>query len=75
LIKVIYKELYDAKVFVLETLIPIPSIDKIKIIISKLSLLNTNPKPAIVTQPVSIINLIPIIKSKKLPNPLIFDRN
>ena len=28
-----------------------------------------------VTQPVSTINLIPIAKSKKLPNPLMFDRN
>jgi hypothetical protein len=28
-----------------------------------------------VTQPVFIINLIPIIKSKKLPDPLIFNKN
>ena len=49
--------------------------DEIEITASKPGLLNTNPKPAIVTQSVSIINPIPIIKSEKLPNPLIFDGN
>jgi hypothetical protein len=60
---------------VLETLVPTPSIDEIEIIMSKSSLLNTNPKPAIVTQLMSIINQVPIMKSKKLPDPLIFDKN
>ena len=59
----------------LKTLVPIPPIDEIKIIIFKPNLLNINPKPAIVTQFIFIINLIPIIKFKKLPNPLIFNRN
>jgi hypothetical protein len=59
----------------LETLVLTPSINKIEITISKPSLLNINPKLAIVTQPMSIINQIPIIKSEKLPNPLIFNRN
>jgi hypothetical protein len=49
--------------------------DKIEIIISKPGLLNINPKLVIVAQPTSIINLIPIIKFKNLPNPLIFNRN
>ena len=49
--------------------------DEIEIIISKPGLLNINPKPAIVTQSISIINLISIIKFKKLPNPLMFNRN
>ena len=49
--------------------------DKIEITISKPSPLNTNPKPATVTQSVSITNLIPITKSEKLPNPLIFNGN
>jgi hypothetical protein len=49
LIKVIYKELYNTKVLILKTLIPIPFINKIKITIFKLSLLNINPKLVIVT--------------------------
>ena len=48
MIKAIYKELHDAKVFVLKTLVLTPSIDKIKITISKPNLLNINPKLAIV---------------------------
>jgi hypothetical protein len=60
---------------VLETLIPIPSINKIEITMFKPSLLNINPKPAIVTQFIFIINQVPITKSKKLPNPLIFNGN
>ena len=59
----------------LETLIPTPSIDKIEITIFKPSPSNTNPKPVMVTQPVFTTNLIPIMKSEKLPNPLIFDGN
>ena len=59
----------------LETPILIPSMDEIEITVFKLSLLNTNLKPIIVTQSVSIINLTPIIKSEKLPDPLIFNRN
>ena len=75
MIKVIYKELYNTKVLVLETPIPTPSMDKIKITISKPGLLNINPKPITVTQLIFTTNLTPIVKSKKLPNPLIFDRN
>jgi hypothetical protein len=52
---------------VLKTLIPTPSIDEIKITISKPGLLNTNPKLVMVT--------LPIIKSEKLSDPLIFNRN
>ena len=52
-----------------------PPINKIKVTISKPGPLNANLKPVMVTQPISIINLIPITKSKKLPNPLMFDRN
>ena len=59
----------------LETLIPTPSIDEIEITIFKPGLLNTNPKPVIITYFISITNLILIIKSKKLPDPLIFDKN
>jgi hypothetical protein len=45
----LYKELYNAKVFILETLVLIPSINKIEITVFKPSLLNINPKPVIVT--------------------------
>ena len=75
MIEAIYKELYNAKLLILETPVPTPSIDEIEITILKYDPLNTNPKPAIVAQPVSIISLIPITKSKKLPNPLIFNKN
>ena len=75
MIKVIYKELHNAKLFALETPVPIPSADEIKITILKYNPLNTNPKLAIVAQPVSIISSIPIIKSEKLPNHLMFDKN
>ena len=53
----------------LETLVPTPSINKIEITILKPDLSNANPELVIVAQPISII------KSKKLPNPLIFDGN
>ena len=69
------RELFNTKVLILKTPVPIPFIDKIKITISKPSLLNTNPKLAIIAQPMSIINSIPIIKFKKLPDPLIFNKN
>ena len=59
----------------LETPIPTPSMDEIEITVSKPGPLNTNPELVIVTQPVSIINLVPIMKSEKLPNPLIFNKN
>ena len=59
----------------LETLIPTPSINEIEITASKPSLSNINPKPVIVTQSVFITNLIPIIKSEKLPDFLIFNGN
>ena len=58
----------------LKTLIIIP-INKIKITVSKPDPLNANTKLVMVTQPISIISLIPAIKSKKLPNPLMFNRN
>ena len=48
MIKVIYKELYNAKVLILETLVLTPPINKIKITISKPDLLNTNPKLVII---------------------------
>jgi hypothetical protein len=54
---------------VLKTLVPTPSIDEIEITILEPDLLNMNTKAAIVAQPVSIV------KFKKLPNPLIFNRN
>ena len=69
MIKAICKELYNAKLLILETLVPTPSIDKIKITILEPDLLNANPKLAIVAQFVSIV------KFKKLPNPLMFDGN
>ena len=75
MIKVIYKKLHNAKLLILETLVPTPSINKIEITILEPDPLNANSKPAIVAQPISIINLIPIIKSKKLPNPPIFNKN
>ena len=53
----------------LETPVPTPFVDKIEITISKPDPLNVNPKPAVVAQ------FMHIAKSKKLPNPLIFDRN
>ena len=43
-----YKELYNAKVLVLETLVLIPFINKIKITMFKPNPLNKNPKLAIV---------------------------
>ena len=49
--------------------------DEIEITVSKPGLSNTNPKPVTVTQPVSMTNLTLIMKSKKLPNPLMFDKN
>ena len=49
--------------------------DKIEITISKPGLLNTNPKPVMVMQSVSMTNPTPIIKSEKLPDPLIFNKN
>ena len=52
----IYKELYNAEVLILKSLVLMPLIDEIKITISKPSPLNINPKLVIVTQPVSIIN-------------------
>ena len=75
MIEAIRKELYNAKLLILKTLVPTPSVDKIKITILEPDPLNAKPKLAIVTQPVSITNLIFIIKSEKLPNPLIFNGN
>ena len=73
---ILYKELYDTKVLVLKILVLIPFTDnKIKITIFKLNLLNINPKLVIIFLFIFIINLIPIIKFKKLPNPLIFNKN
>ena len=69
MIEAIYKELYNAKLLVLKTLVPIPSTDEIKITILEPDLSNANPKLAIVAQPVSIT------KFKKLSNPLIFNGN
>ena len=46
-----------------------------KITISKPSLLNINPKLVIVAQPMFVINPMPITKSKKPFNPLIFNKN
>ena len=59
----------------LKTLVPTPFTDEIKITIFKLNLLNANLKLAIVAEFVFVINLILIIKSEKLFNPLIFNRN
>jgi len=70
----LHEELRNIKALLLETLIIIP-INKIKITVSKPNLLNTNTKLVIVTQPVSIMSLIPTIKSKMLPNPLMFNKN
>ena len=75
MIKAIHEELYNANILALKTLIPIPLINETKITIFKPNPSNTNPKLIIVAQPISIVNLIPIIKSKKLPNPLIFNKN
>ena len=47
-IEAIYKELYNAKLLVLKTPVPIPSVDKIKITILEPNPSNANPKPAIV---------------------------
>ena len=49
LIEAIRKELYNAKVLALETLVPTPSIDKIEITVSMPNLLNINPELVIVT--------------------------
>jgi hypothetical protein len=54
---------------VLKTLVPTPSINEIEIIILEPDLLNINTKLVIIAQ------LISIMKSKKLPNPLIFNGN
>ena len=59
----------------LKTLVLTPSTDEIEITVSEPSPLNTNPKLATVTQPISTINHVPIIKFKKLPDPLIFNKN
>jgi len=65
LINVIREELRNIKLFILETLILTPPINKIKITVSKPGPLNANPKLIIVTQPVA--------KSEKLLNPLMFN--
>jgi len=70
----LYKELRNVKALLLKTLTTIP-INKIKITVFKPNPLNANTKLVIVTQPISIMSLIPTTKSKKLPNPLIFNRN
>ena len=44
-----HKELYNAKVLILKTPVPTPSIDEIKITIFKSGPLNTNSKLVIVT--------------------------
>ena len=72
---IIYKELYNAKLLILETPVPIPSVNEIEITILEPDPSNAKPEPVMVAQPVSIISLIPIIKSKKLPNPPIFNGN
>jgi len=59
---------------ILKTLIVTPA-NKIKITIFKPGPLNMNFKLVIIALFISIINLIPIIKSKKLFNPLIFNKN
>jgi len=68
------EELRNIKALLLKTLTTIP-INKIKITVFKPDLLNANTKLVMVTQPISVISLIPAIKSKKLPNPLMFNRN
>ena len=72
--EVLCEGLCNIKAFLLETLITIPT-NKIEITVSKPDPLNANTKLVIVTQPISITSLIPAIKSKKLPNPLMFNRN
>jgi len=67
------EELRNVKTLILET--TIPPANEIKVTVSKPGPLNANFKLVMVTQPVSVTNLILITKSKKLPNPLIFDRN
>ena len=47
-IKAIYKELYNAKVLALKTLVPIPSANKIEITILKYNPSNANSKLVIV---------------------------
>ena len=73
LIEALRKELCNVQAFILET--PTPPINEINITISKPGPLNANSKPVIVTQPISITNLIPTTKSKKLPNPPMFNGN
>ena len=48
MIKVIYKELYNAKLLALKTPVPTPFVDKIEITILEPDPLNTNLKLAIV---------------------------
>ena len=43
-----HKELYNAKVLILKTLVPTPSTEEIKITIFKPDLLNINPKLVII---------------------------
>ena len=69
------KKLYNIKVLILKTPIPTPPVDEIEITVSKPGLSNINSKLVTVTQSVSMTNLIFIIKSKKLPDPLMFNRN
>ena len=69
MIKAIRKELHDAKLLVLETLVPTPSANKIEITILEPDPSNINPELAIVAQPVFIM------KSEKLPDPLMFNKN
>jgi len=67
LINIIREELHNVRALTLETLILIPTADEIKITVFKPSPLNVNPKLVMVTQPVA--------KSKKLFNPLIFNKS
>ena len=68
LIRVIHEELRNVKALTLENLTP-PANE------IEPSPSNANLKPVIVAQPIPIINLIPIIKSKKFFNSLIFNKN
>jgi len=72
--EILHKELCNVNTLIIETLIVTP-INEIKITICKPSPLNANPKPVIVAQPIPITNPVPTIKLKKLPNPLIFNKN
>ena len=72
--EVLHEELRNVKAFTSQTPTATPT-NEIEIMVPEPDPSNANTKPVTVTQPTFAANLIFIIKSEKLPNPPMFDRN